>query len=625
MPNRLVDAVSPYLRSHADNPVDWRQWGAEPFAEAKQRQVPVLVSIGYSTCHWCHVMARESFSDPVLAEFMNENFVAIKVDREEYPDVDSSYLAAAGAFTDNLGWPLNVFVTPDGRAFFAGTYWPPQPMGGHPSFREILQAVLNAWRDRRDEVEANAASVTAALTKSGQHAGSELPDAQAIATAVGQLISYEDPQFGGFGSAPKFPMVPVLDFLLASGHPDALDLADRALTAMAASGLRDDVEGGFFRYATQRDWTDPHYERMLYDNAQLLGAYVRLGVRVPERADALAPIVEGIAGYLLGTLRLPAGGFASAQDSESTVDGSRVEGGYYKLDATARAAQTPPALDEKVLTGWNGLAIDALGLAGFVHDRADWVDAARSAADHLIAHHVLAGGRLVRASIGETVSSAPATLEDYGLLAAGLLRLGAVTGEVQYASVARELVDASLVAGASGSFPFAVPGGADPVLTGHGMVLPADLSEGAYPSGLTAMATAAQRLYLLTGHGPYRDAAIRTMAAFAPLAVQRPISFGAALAEMCRLTAPSTQLVVIGGDGASGVASVARRGAGVDAGVTALATVEQAEAFTAAGFELFEGRTAQGGAVTAYLCRDFVCRLPLTDADALAVELEGAR
>ena len=622
MPNRLVDAVSPYLRSHADNPVDWWQWGAEPFAEAKQRQVPVMVSIGYSTCHWCHVMARESFSDPVLARFMNENFVAIKVDREEYPDVDSSYLAAAGAFTDNLGWPLNVFVTPDGRAFFAGTYWPPQPTGGHPSFREILQAVLDAWRDRRDEVEANAASVTEALTKSGQHVGSELPDAASFGTAVDQLTSYEDRQFGGFGSAPKFPMVPVLDFLLAANTPDALGLADRALTAMASSGLRDEVEGGFFRYATLRDWSDPHYERMLYDNAQLLAAYVTLGVKMPERADTLAPVIDGIAGYLLTTLRLPAGGFASAQDSESTVDGARIEGGYYKLDATARAAQVPPALDEKVLTGWNGLAIDALAAAGFAHDRADWVEAARGAADHLIADHVLAEGRLVRASIGEIVSAAPATLEDYGLLATGLLRLAAVTGEVHYASVARELVDATLVAGASGAsgaFPFAVPGGADPVLTGHGMVLPADLSEGAYPSGLTAMSTAAQRLYLLTGHATYRDAAIRTMAAFAPLAVQRPISFGAALAQMCRLAAPSTQLVVVGGDDTAAMASVARRRD--DVGVTSVVSPGQAQAFAAAGFELFEGRTAQGGASTAYLCRDFVCRLPLTDAAALAEEL----
>ncbi|MEO7005907.1 MAG: thioredoxin domain-containing protein [Terrimesophilobacter sp.] len=622
MPNRLVDAVSPYLRSHADNPVDWWQWGAEPFAEAKQRQVPVMVSIGYSTCHWCHVMARESFSDPILARFMNENFVAIKVDREEYPDVDSSYLAAAGAFTDNLGWPLNVFVTPDGRAFFAGTYWPPQPTGGHPSFREILQAVLDAWRDRRDEVEANAASVTEALTKSGQHVGSELPDAASFGTAVDQLTSYEDRQFGGVGSAPKFPMVPVLDFLLAANTPDALGLADRALTAMASSGLRDEVEGGFFRYATLRDWSDPHYERMLYDNAQLLAAYVTLGVKMPERADTLAPVIDGIAGYLLTTLRLPAGGFASAQDSESTVDGARIEGGYYKLDATARAAQVPPALDEKVLTGWNGLAIDALAAAGFAHDRADWVEAARGAADHLIADHVLAEGRLVRASIGEIVSAAPATLEDYGLLATGLLRLAAVTGEVHYASVARELVDATLVAGASGAsgaFPFAVPGGADPVLTGHGMVLPADLSEGAYPSGLTAMSTAAQRLYLLTGHATYRDAAIRTMAAFAPLAVQRPISFGAALAQMCRLAAPSTQLVVVGGDDTAAMASVARRRD--DVGVTSVVSPGQAQAFAAAGFELFEGRTAQGGASTAYLCRDFVCRLPLTDAAALAEEL----
>jgi uncharacterized protein len=620
MPNRLVDAVSPYLRSHADNPVDWRQWGAEPFAEAKQRQVPVMVSIGYSTCHWCHVMARESFSDPVVAQFMNENFVAIKVDREEYPDVDASYLAAAGAFTDNLGWPLNVFATPDGGAFFAGTYWPPQPALGHPSFRQILEAVVDAWSDRRDEVEGNARTVTDALTAAARPpSAGGLPHTAELAAAVAQLVSYEDPQFGGFGSAPKFPMAPVLDFLLAASHPDALALADRTLTAMAASDLRDSVEGGFFRYATQRDWSDPHYERMLYDNAGLLGAYTLLAVRMPERSEALRPVIEGIAGYLLRTMQLDSGGFASAQDSESTVDGERVEGGYYRLDAAARAGQRPPALDEKVLTGWNGLAIDALAFAGSVFGNAEWVAAAASAADRLLASHLLPDGTLVRASIGERASAATATLEDYGLFSCGLLRLATITGEVRYAGAARSLIDATLAAPTSHAFPFAVPGGSDAVLTGHGMVLPADLSEGAYPSGQTAMAAAAQRLYLLTGHAPYRAAALETLEAIAPLAVQRPVSFGAALAATCRLMAPAAQLVVVSDAADSPLASIARRWD--TTGVACVVTAAQAESFAAAGFELFEGRTAASGNPTAYLCRDFVCRLPLTDADELAVEL----
>ncbi|MEQ1736298.1 MAG: DUF255 domain-containing protein, partial [Rhodoglobus sp.] len=345
MPNRLAGAASPYLRSHADNPVAWWQWGPEPFAEAKRRDVPVLVSIGYSTCHWCHVMARESFSDPALAEFMNDNLVAIKVDREEHAEVDATYLAAAGAFTQNLGWPLNVFVTPAGRAFYAGTYWPPRAVGQHPAFRQVLDAVLNAWRERRSEVEQNGEIIAEVLGQRPDSAAVEVDFDVAVAAAA----EHEDRQFGGFGGAPKFPVAPTVRFLLdrgGAGDAAAEALAERALDAMAASALRD-LDGGFFRYSTQRDWTDPHYERMLYDNAQLLAAYAIAG------RDEIA---AGVADFLLSTLRLADGGFASAQDSESTVSGIRVEGGFYALDPTARAAEAPPALDEKVLTGWNGLA-----------------------------------------------------------------------------------------------------------------------------------------------------------------------------------------------------------------------------------------------------------------------------
>lgn len=657
MPNRLASAVSPYLRAHADNPVDWQQWGQEPFAEAVLRDVPVLVSIGYSTCHWCHVMARESFSDPTLAAFLNDNFVAIKVDREEYPDVDSSYLAAASVFTGNLGWPLNVFVTPRGRAFYAGTYWPPTPMLGHPSFRQVLGAMHDAWRDRRDEVESNASTVVEALAAQGRRTAGELPDGAALDAAVDELIAYEDAEFGGFGTAPKFPMAPVLDFLLTVGGVSgtsgtsadadaatstrvngtsttstrastdsvatkgarrALALAERTLVAMAASDLRDPIEGGFFRYSTQRDWTDPHYERMLYDNAQLLRAYTLFGTAEPERAGLAAEIVGAVAGYLIGVMQLPSGGFASAQDSESTVDGERVEGEYYRLDATARAGQTPPALDEKVLTGWNGLAIDALALAGFAYRRPEWTAAARRAADHLIARHLRADGTLVRASIGDVVSAAVATLEDYGLFASGLLQLATATGELRYASAARTLVD-DCMAGGSG-VPFGAPGGADAVLVQHGLALAADPSEGVYPSGLSAMAAAAHRLYLLTAHAPYLAASVRAMQLVAPIAVARPASFGASLAMMSALAAPTSQLVVVGEDAESPVASVARSWRG-GRGVVAVLTSAQAAEFARAGFELFDGRTAQAGQPTAYLCRDFVCQLPLTDADALVTEL----
>ncbi len=618
MPNRLDDAVSPYLRSHADNPVDWWAWGPEPFAEAARRDVPVLVSIGYSTCHWCHVMARESFSDPELAGELNRRFVAIKVDREEHPDVDASYLAAAGAFTENLGWPLNVFVTPRGRAFFAGTYFPPQPVHGHPSFRTVLDAVADAWENRRAEVESNADAVTAAIGAAGKGSSTELPSPERLGGVVRELAAYEDAEHGGFGTAPKFPMAPVLGFLLdqrAAGDTDAAALVRRILDAMAASALRDDIEGGFFRYATRRDWTDPHYERMLYDNAQLLAAYARI--------DAGEPVAAGVASFLRDVLRLPSGGFASAQDSESTVDGERMEGAYYRLDASARARQTPPALDQKVLTGWNGLAVQALAAAGSRHGRVDWIDLAREAADHLLAVHRRSDGTLLRASIGDRISAAPATLEDYGMFAGGLLAVALACGEVSYATAARELVDTMLANDgyAEGSVPFRVPGGPDRVLHEQGVALDTDPSEGAYPSGISATSDAARTLHLLTGNRRYLDAAVVAMRSVAHQALERPASFGASLALMTRLAQPVRQLVVVGErDGV--LAGTARSWERAGAVVVAL-TEEQAADFAEAGFELFEGRATRDGADTAYLCRDFVCRLPITDAATLDAALSS--
>ncbi|HEY9497561.1 MAG TPA: DUF255 domain-containing protein [Terrimesophilobacter sp.] len=618
MPNSLAGAISPYLRSHAGNPVAWQQWGAEPFAEAVRRDVPVFVSIGYSTCHWCHVMARESFSDLAIAEYLNAHFVAIKVDREEHPEVDSGYLAAASAFTRNLGWPLNVFVTPAGRAFFAGTYWPPDAMAGHPSFRQVLEGVANAWTERRSEVEASSAAVAEAIVAQGERPGGELPDRGALAAVVDLLARNEDAEFGGFGTAPKFPVVPVLNFLLEQPGATGPALGDRTLTAIAGSGLRDPVEGGFFRYATRRDWTEPHYERMLYDNAQLLRAYALLALRVPERAKLAAEVSAGIADYLLTVLRLPGGVFASAQNSESMVDGYLTEGDYYSLSAEERAKQEAPALDDKVLTGWNGLAIGALAFAGFHLDRADWVAAARTAADSILTTQMKADGDLLRATVGGVPSAARATLEDYGLLASGLLHLGQATGEVRWAIEARRLVDACLrgSAGDPAGSGFAVPGGGDPVLAQQGLLLAADPSEGAYPSGLSAMGAAAHRLHLLTGDRSYRAASERAIEQLVPLALQQPLGFGAALAEMAGLAEPAGQLVVVSDDSSDPLTEFARgwfRSGGLCVVVTSAQAVEWAES----GFELFEARVAKGGVPTAYLCQDFVCRLPVTDVAGL--------
>src|SRR5690606_16698291 len=292
MTNRLADTLSPYLRAHADNPVDWWPWSADAFEEARRREVPLMISIGYSTCHWCHVMARESFSDQAAAAQINRDFVAVKIDREEHPEVDAAFMAAASAFTQHLGWPLTVFTTPQGTAFYAGTYWPPEARGGTPAFRDVLTAVREAWTDRRAEVLASADAVADALRAATKPEESTLPDDDALRAAAGAITDREDREFGGFGGAPKFPMATALRFLQ---HPlvQSSDAVGRALTAMSASELHDTVDGGFFRYATQRDWTVPHYERMLIDNAQLLEIAVDAGY---------ADTARDIAGFLLGVL-----------------------------------------------------------------------------------------------------------------------------------------------------------------------------------------------------------------------------------------------------------------------------------------------------------------------------------
>ncbi|MET0725615.1 MAG: thioredoxin domain-containing protein, partial [Leifsonia sp.] len=432
--------------------------------------------------------------------------------------------------------------------------------------------------------------------------------------------AHEDADFGGFGSAPKFPVAPVLGFLLAGGG-DGADLAARTMKAMGASALRDSVEGGFFRYATRRDWTEPHYERMLSDNALLLDVYTAAWLQRPEERTWAATVARETARFLLEQMLLPDGGFASAQDSESTIDGRRSEGGYYALDREARTHEVPPALDRKVLTGWNGLAIGALARAGVALDRPEWIEAAGRTADLLLDRHVLPD-RLVRASLDGRVSAATATLEDYGMLAGGLLDLALASGEVRYAEAARSIIDATMAAagGTADSFPFAVPGGADPVLSAQGLALGFDPSEGATPSGITATADAANVLHLLTADSRYRDAARRALSVVAAGALANPLAAGGALGALRRLAAPVVQLVTVlpagaAGASASDLVEATRRH---PASVRAIVTDAQAAAFAAAGFDLFAGRASVAGEAAAYLCSDFVCRLPAVRAADLA-------
>jgi len=607
-PNRLADSTSPYLRSHASNPVDWWPWSEDAFAEAARRDVPVLISIGYATCHWCHVMARESFSDPVVAAQLAAGFVAIKVDREEHPDVDAAYLAAASAFTPSLGWPLTVFATPAGATFYAGTYFPPRAVQGVPAFREVLDAITDAWTQRREDVEQTATSLVEALTAE-RPGGGDLPVFAQYAGAVDALIALEDAEFGGFGDAPKFPTTPVLAFLLEHGSPAARALAVRTLAAMAASPLRDSVEGGFFRYAVHRDWSEPHYERMLTDNAQLLACYAAVGDE--ETAT-------GIAGFLLDVLRGSAesggGGFASGQDSESDIDGVRVEGGYYARDAAGRAELAPPPLDRKVLTGLNGLAIGALADAGVRFARPDWIAAASEVADAVLLVHG-DSPPLRRASLEGRPSDAVATLEDYGGFAGGLLRLSLAVGQPRYAEIARRLIEACAPADGEVS----APGGSDPVLVARGLALPSETSDGATPSGPALLADAALLLAGLTGDDRHTRIAERAIAPALGPALTHAVSFGAALALGVRLARPVAQLVIVGPTD-SPIAAVAR-GWGGPARVLAILPEDAVRQFAAAGFELFAGREPRDGAATAYLCEHFVCELPLTDAARLADRL----
>ncbi|MCJ1714270.1 thioredoxin domain-containing protein [Curtobacterium sp. VKM Ac-2922] len=604
--NRLGTAVSPYLRLHADNPVDWREWGPDAFAEARERDVPVLVSIGYATCHWCHVMARESFSDPEIAELLRQDFVAVKVDREERPDVDASTMAAAAAFTEQLGWPLTAFMTPQAHVFFAGTYSPPTPVGQHPSFRQVLGAVLDAWRDRRDEVEANAAALAAAIRQGavdasdGGVAGRDgaapvLPSVDAIHQVVRAVGQGEDPVYGGFGGAPKFPSAPLLEFLAdagADGDPAAAALCGRSLRVIAASELTD-PDGGVFRYATRRDWSVPHYERMLYDNAGLLA------IAPPGQA-------RGIADFLRDTLRRSDGAFVAAQDSESTIDGRRVEGEWYRRPVAERVHLDPPPLDDQVLTGWNGLAIRGLAIAGARHGDDDMIALARAAADAVVDAHLRDAHVVVRSSTPRGVSSAPPTIEDVGLFAEGLLELALVTGQVRYAVTARALVDDGL----SGSLR------SDPVLATAGTAT-GEQPQTALRSGTIALASAACTIGTLTGDDQYRAAAVELVGDRARAGIDRPLGHADALGLALAMQRPSRQVVVVATDpGALRAAAVASRRPGT---LVVVVTPTQAAEWAAAGFELLASRDQLDPA--AYVCHDRVCALPARSVDDLTRQL----
>lgn len=577
--NRLASAASDYLRLHADNPVDWREWGDEAFAEARERGVPVFASVGYATCHWCHVMARESFADPEVGAMLREGFVAVKVDREERPDVDAALMGAASAFTCQLGWPLSVFLTPEGLPFYAGTYYPPIGRQGIPGFRDVLTAIGTAWRERPDAVAGTAEQVQLALRDAAAASGGDAPDPAAVRAALAAVARAEDPEHGGLGTGQKFPQAPLL-LALVDVDPDLagrlLDAAagDDAVVAVGGFSHLRGRDGGFFRYATQRDWTAPHFERMLVDNAQLLHVATLL-----DRET----VARGLVGFLGDVLRLPGGAFAVAEDAESTVDGERVEGGWHLAPAGARGvgaqAERPP-LDRLVVTAANGLAIEALAVRALRDGDPAALALARGAAAHLLEHHASDPAALVHASLDGRPSSAGATAADAGCFASGLLALTAATGEARWASAARAILEAA-------------PDPADVSGQGPALRLGPD-SDGDAPSGRAALAGALHALFSLTGDAAHLDRAARVLDA--RLAIRNPIAGPATLRVAARIAEAPRTIVLIGDPPAA-----LRREPGAF-----VATPEQAAELAAAGFSLLEGKSAPA----AYRCEGFVCELP---------------
>ena len=539
MANRLADSTSPYLRQHADNPIDWRPWESAAFAEARERGVPVLLSVGYSACHWCHVMAHESFSDPAVAGFVNEHFVSIKVDREERPDVDAVYMAATQAMTGQGGWPMTCFLTPDGEPFHCGTYYPAAPHGGMPSFTQLVAAVVKAWETDGDAVRTAAGRIVERLAGVAQSLPAAPVDAEVLAGAVASLESAFDVVNAGFGGAPKFPPSSVCEFLLRhherTGSPAAWRMVTATNERMARGGLFDQLAGGFARYSVDSRWVVPHFEKMLYDNALLLRSYAHearlAGPGLARRATELT------AAFLLRDLRTTEGGFASALDADAAGEegstyvwspteltevlgpddgawaadllGVTTEGTFDEGRSTlqmpedpedtgrwqavrrallaARADRPQPARDDKVVAAWNGLAITALVEAAAALGRPDWLAAARRAAGLVLKVHVV-GGRVRRTSRDGAVGDAPGVLEDHAALAEAMLALHQATGEARWLDEGCALLDLALEHFADPDTPGAFFDTADDA---EALVSrPREITDGATPCGSSVLASA---------------------------------------------------------------------------------------------------------------------------------------
>ncbi|MEW2413715.1 thioredoxin domain-containing protein [Streptomyces sp. NPDC046866] len=687
MPNRLANETSPYLLQHADNPVDWWPWSPQAFAEARERGVPVLLSVGYSSCHWCHVMAHESFEDEAAAAYMNEHFVNIKVDREERPDVDAVYMEAVQAATGQGGWPMTVFLTPDAEPFYFGTYFPPEPRHGMPSFLQVLEGVQNAWAGRREEVADVAQRIARDLAgRQLDYGRAGTPGPEELAQALLGLTREYDAARGGFGGAPKFPPSMVLEFLLRhharTGSEGALQMAADTCEAMARGGIYDQLGGGFARYSVDREWVVPHFEKMLYDNALLCRVYAHLWRATGS--DLARRVALETADFMVRDLRTAEGGFASAldADSEDPQTGKPAEGAYYAwtpaqlaevlgeadgalaaayfevteegtfehgrsvlqlpqdgpvVDAEriagirrrlldARAARPAPGRDDKVVAAWNGLAIAALAECGAFFDRPDLVERATEAADLLVRVHFDAeAGRAPRLA---------RTSKDG--------RAGANAGVLEdYGDVAEGFLALAAVTGEGVWLEFAgflVDLVLDRFTAEDGSLYdtahdaeqlirrPQDPTDTATPSGWTAAAGALLSYAAHTGSEAHRTAAERALGVVHALGPRAPRFIGHGLAVAEALLDGPREVAVVGHPDDPARAQLHRAALlGTAPGAVVAVGPPQAADGSGGEFPLLAERTLVRGLPTAYVCRHFVCARPTTDPVELAGQLGAVR
>jgi len=672
--NRLGSATSPYLLQHADNPVDWWEWGPEAFAEARERNVPVLLSVGYAACHWCHVMAHESFEDDATAAYLNEHFVSIKVDREERPDVDAVYMQATTAMTGQGGWPMTCVLDHEGSPFFAGTYFPDQPRHGQPAFRQVLSALADAWSSRPDEVTRVAGSIRDHLAGAHVPSGTDPVDASVLEQAVTAMGPEFDPVNGGFGTAPKFPPSMSLEFLRryaarvttssTATAAQAARMLDQTCQAMARGGMYDQLAGGFARYCVDQGWVVPHFEKMLYDNAQLVGLYARWG------GDLGARVARETADFMIRELGTAEGGFASALDADSVdASGQHREGAFYawtpaQLDEVlgvdgewagallsvtpagtfedgastlqlrqdpadesrwasvrqrlleARATRQRPALDDKVVAAWNGLAISGLLDTGLLLDEPAYVEAATRCASYLWEVHWVdpstgsgQAARLRRVSRDGRVGAHAGVLEDYGCLATAYVELAAATADNTWLERARALLDVVVehFGTGDGGF-FDTADDAEALVT-----RPRDPGDNASPSGLSSLVHALLGYSALTGSGAHRDLAERALASVVEIARRAPRFAGWSLAAAEAALSGPVEIAVVGAaedPARAELARVARELAPPGAVVVVAAPGDGA-------IPLLAGRDLVDGRAAAYVCRRLVCERPVTDVEAL--------